>query len=53
MHGRRAATGRGRELVQAHRTVPIANYLRAIELAEAKYTWVICDDDSFDSRAEY
>jgi glycosyltransferase involved in cell wall biosynthesis len=26
----------------------LANYLRAIELAEAKYTWVICDDDSFD-----
>src|SRR5688572_1349922 len=24
----------------------LANYLRAIELAEAKYTWVICDDDS-------
>src|SRR4051812_15580028 len=26
----------------------LANYLRAIEVAEAKYTWVICDDDSFD-----
>src|SRR5436190_11169841 len=26
----------------------LANYLRGIELAEAKYTWVICDDDSFD-----
>jgi glycosyltransferase involved in cell wall biosynthesis len=26
----------------------LANYLRAIELAEAKYTWVICDDDSFE-----
>lgn len=25
----------------------LANYLRGIELAEAKYTWVICDDDSF------
>lgn len=31
----------------------LANYLRAIELAEADYTWVICDDDSFDfSRAD-
>lgn len=26
----------------------LANYLRAIELAKAKYTWVICDDDSYD-----
>jgi glycosyltransferase involved in cell wall biosynthesis len=26
----------------------LANYLRGIELAEAKYTWVICDDDSLD-----
>jgi glycosyltransferase involved in cell wall biosynthesis len=26
----------------------LANYLRGIELAEAKYTWVIADDDSFD-----
>jgi glycosyltransferase involved in cell wall biosynthesis len=26
----------------------LANYLRGIELARAKYTWVICDDDSFD-----
>jgi glycosyltransferase involved in cell wall biosynthesis len=25
-----------------------ANYLRAIELAEARYAWVICDDDFFD-----
>ena len=26
----------------------LANYLRAIELAEAPYSWVICDDDSYD-----
>lgn len=26
----------------------LANYLRGIELAEKPYTWVICDDDSFD-----
>lgn len=26
----------------------LANFLRAIELAEAEYTWVICDDDSLD-----
>lgn len=26
----------------------LANYLRAIELARADYTWVICDDDAFD-----
>jgi glycosyltransferase involved in cell wall biosynthesis len=26
----------------------LANFLRAPELAEAEYTWVICDDDSFD-----
>jgi glycosyltransferase involved in cell wall biosynthesis len=26
----------------------LANYLRAAELAQSKYTWVICDDDSFD-----
>jgi len=25
-----------------------ANYLRAVELATAPYTWVICDDDSYD-----
>jgi len=25
----------------------LANYLRAIELAQSEYTWVICDDDSF------
>lgn len=24
------------------------NYLRAVELAEAPYTWVLCDDDTFD-----
>src|SRR4051812_4124120 len=26
----------------------LANYLRAIELAAAPYSWVICDDDSYD-----
>jgi glycosyltransferase involved in cell wall biosynthesis len=26
----------------------LANYLRAIELANAEYTWVICDDDSYE-----
>lgn len=26
----------------------LANYLRGIELAKAQYTWVICDDDSYD-----
>lgn len=26
----------------------LANYLRAIELASAEYTWVLCDDDRFD-----
>lgn len=25
-----------------------ANYLRAVELARKMYTWVLCDDDSFD-----
>ena len=25
-----------------------ANYLRAVELASSLYTWVLCDDDSFD-----
>jgi glycosyltransferase involved in cell wall biosynthesis len=25
-----------------------ANYLRAVELAGSLYTWVLCDDDSFD-----
>jgi len=30
-----------------------ANYLRAVELARAEYTWAVCDDDSFDfSRGE-
>lgn len=26
----------------------LANYLRAIELAEREYCWVVCDDDTFD-----
>lgn len=26
----------------------LANYLRAVELSSAKYTWIICDDDTFD-----
>lgn len=26
----------------------LANYLRAVELAKAEYTWIICDDDQFD-----
>lgn len=25
----------------------LANYLRGIELADAEYTWVVCDDDTF------
>jgi len=25
-----------------------ANYLRAVELATAPYTWIICDDDTYD-----
>ena len=25
-----------------------ANYLHAVELAEAPYTWIICDDDTYD-----
>jgi glycosyltransferase involved in cell wall biosynthesis len=25
-----------------------ANYLRAVELATAEYTWIVCDDDTFD-----
>lgn len=24
------------------------NYLRAVELSEAPYTWILCDDDTFD-----
>jgi hypothetical protein len=24
------------------------NYLRAVELSEAKYSWILCDDDTFD-----
>lgn len=26
----------------------LANYLRGVELAQAKYTWIICDDDTYD-----
>lgn len=26
----------------------LANYLRAVELSESPYTWVLCDDDHFD-----
>jgi glycosyltransferase involved in cell wall biosynthesis len=30
-----------------------ANYLRAVEMAERRYTWILCDDDTFDwSRCE-
>jgi glycosyltransferase involved in cell wall biosynthesis len=25
-----------------------ANYLRAVELSESLYTWILCDDDTFD-----
>ena len=25
-----------------------ANYLRAVEVSEAPYTWILCDDDSYD-----
>jgi len=30
-----------------------ANYLRAVEISESKYTWVICDDDTFDFSASH
>lgn len=26
----------------------LANYLRAVELARAEYSWIICDDDTYD-----
>lgn len=25
-----------------------ANYLRAVEISQSKYTWIVCDDDTFD-----
>lgn len=28
-----------------------ANYLRAVELSTAEYTWIVCDDDTFDFSA--
>lgn len=28
-----------------------ANYLRAVELSTSRYTWVVCDDDTFDFSA--
>lgn len=28
-----------------------ANYLRAVELSESVYTWIVCDDDTFDFSA--